>query len=476
MVGAQKSNRCDTCRKRKIKCDEDWPVCGQCKRSNRTCPPRSALKVVDEGVKLRSTGSSSDGEDGSSNTSLVVPHVNRRGKSPRVNSPISLPLTPAEQLAFDLVDSLKADDKSYSLNVIGEFVRDVPRHIGRSEALDSVTACMLVTHKHILSGRPNNWQIHPRLYSTALQNVRCALVDPQNWASAVTLCATVLLHRIEALYGILPNTNIEVHAAGLAALHRKRGPPKSGDRLDIQATVDSHISIIQHAINEHEDCFLASPKWAVVLDERNGRSDVQMIYYRLVRLMTLWPTLVRENSALRKGDLTIDREVALEKCLHVLEELSHIGCEVDDLLDSEKFIKVKPTTNKLDFVPMMFDVKDRLAAMLVAHYAMYSVIVHRLVLSHLRVLRRRHDTGLMEQELLRQCRRIWMLTEYSLAYKPMGLPIMSAILLLTYDLAEGPAAQDRIIGIVHELDDFRSMERFIDADKIRRGIAPLIGM
>ncbi len=57
-----------------------------------------------------------------------------------------------------------------------------------------------------------------------------------------------------------------------------------------------------------------------------------MAYHSLVRQMTLWPTLVRENAQLRQGDATVNADIALERAGQVLQELSRIDEKVDKLL------------------------------------------------------------------------------------------------------------------------------------------------
>ncbi|KAI1457956.1 hypothetical protein F4805DRAFT_467031 [Annulohypoxylon moriforme] len=475
MVGALKRNRCDTCRKRKVKCDECWPICGQCKRSNRFCPPRSALKIVDDGAKVRSamqgkmTPYPGRGDSSNSQSSGSILVGTNRNVNVDVNRPT--PLTPSERLAFGLINSLQVDNQSYRLSVIGEFMWEVPRHLGRSDALDAVTNCLIVTHKNVLDGGHQDSQIHPQSYNRALQSVRKAIIHPKSWSSSDTLCATILLHRLEAVFGTYPNFTIEVHAAGLAALLEKRGPPNSADKLDFQTTVDSHISI-------QKDCFLASPKWGLVLDEKNGRSDTQMIYYRLVREMTIWPTLVRENAQLQQGDLTINTNRVVEKGLCVLEQLRRIDDDLTKLLSSQKLMGIKPSEDTSSLVPAMFEVKDKLAAMLVCHYGMYSIVVHRIVLSQLYrgmggdgTQTQRH----LESEMMRQCKRIWMLIDYSRCHKPFGLPIMTPALMMTYGLAQGPVAQGRIIDIMNELDTFRFRNKYWDVDQISHNINSLLG-
>ncbi|KAH7030071.1 hypothetical protein B0J12DRAFT_323809 [Macrophomina phaseolina] len=59
MVGVPKSRGCATCRTRKIRqCDEQWPVCQQCRRSDRQCPGPSNPygKFMDEGPRQRARG------------------------------------------------------------------------------------------------------------------------------------------------------------------------------------------------------------------------------------------------------------------------------------------------------------------------------------------------------------------------------------------------------------------------------------
>jgi hypothetical protein len=113
----------------------------------------------------------------------------------------SIPLNSAERLCFALIDSLQSENRSYRLGIIGEFVWEVPRQLGRSEALENVTACMLDAHQELLRRGNGSGIINPKMYVNALQSLQYALHDPEKWRSCETLCATVLLHRIEV--GIL---------------------------------------------------------------------------------------------------------------------------------------------------------------------------------------------------------------------------------------------------------------------------------
>ncbi|CAG9939537.1 unnamed protein product [Clonostachys rosea f. rosea IK726] len=50
MPGIPKSKGCKSCKRRKIKCDEQWPTCTPCRRSCSRCPgPSSVFKFVHNG-------------------------------------------------------------------------------------------------------------------------------------------------------------------------------------------------------------------------------------------------------------------------------------------------------------------------------------------------------------------------------------------------------------------------------------------
>lgn len=158
-------------------------------------------------TKHRHTKSGSTGASASTHT---IPHISSNGsclsqsrEDIRIND--SMPLTQSEKLCFAFISSLELKNRSYNLSVMGEFVWHMPQHLGKSNALDSVTACLLAAHKKLLRGGNQSGMINPDMYSSALRSVRKALVDPQSWRSTNTLCATVLLHRLEVrtLYSTL---------------------------------------------------------------------------------------------------------------------------------------------------------------------------------------------------------------------------------------------------------------------------------
>jgi hypothetical protein len=110
---------------------------------------------------------------------------------------LSLALSPSERLCSAFVNVLKIENPPYSLLTLGEFTRYVPLLVGHGKAVDSVVASLLSSHERLLrSGDPSS-RIDPGLYTRALCNMQRELNDPERWRSSSTLCAAVLLHRME---------------------------------------------------------------------------------------------------------------------------------------------------------------------------------------------------------------------------------------------------------------------------------------
>jgi hypothetical protein len=137
----------------------------------------------------------------------------------------------------------------------------------------------------------------------------------------------------------------------------------------------------------------------------------------------------------------------------VLIELSKIGHDLGKLFESQNMIDTTPSSNPDDHVTTMFEVRDSLAAMLLCHYAMYCIVVHRILLSLLRgTANEQKEFEELEVEIQVQCHCVWKLINYSLCHRPLGLPIMSSALLFKYECAKQPLMQRYILAVMNELD------------------------
>lgn len=109
----------------------------------------------------------------------------------------TIPLSATERLSLGMINVICIETPSFSLRIIGQFIQQIPRLLGVSNALDSVVACLLASHDHLLRGGDPACRINEQLYSRALHQLQIALNDSDEWCSLSTVYATLFMHRIE---------------------------------------------------------------------------------------------------------------------------------------------------------------------------------------------------------------------------------------------------------------------------------------
>lgn len=192
--------------------------------------------------------------------------------------------------------------------------------------------------------------------------------------------------------------------------------------------------------------------------------------------MTLWPTLVRANSQVQKGDPAADADTLLTTTRHVLEQLSLLDCDMNKVIWRQSKLSPASSSNPNGLVPIKLQVEDPLAAMMLCYFASYSIVANRIALSTMKKLAcNRGVVEDFEHRIQHQCRRIWMLLEYSCSNKPLGLPIMPAALLVTYEPAKDPTARRRVLTALNELQCGRFGSTPWTAERIGLATAKLLG-
>jgi hypothetical protein len=160
-----------------LKCDQLKPLCSRCSRLHIMCVGSGQQRYKfkqQEGSLLLS---------------------NNR-KEPFQRPQISR--TPSNEqtlLAGALVDKFKkSTDLRYHLSwTYGGYLEDVPRRLGKSEALDAAVDALVCAHSHF--AKPHRALAPEALskYSRAIVTLRVCLNDPMLACTAETLCAVTLL-------------------------------------------------------------------------------------------------------------------------------------------------------------------------------------------------------------------------------------------------------------------------------------------
>ncbi|KAH8812699.1 hypothetical protein F5884DRAFT_315355 [Xylogone sp. PMI_703] len=476
MVGALRNNSCKTCRGRKVKCDQAWPICGPCMRSGRLCPPRPSLQVIDETELLRERLTKArsrkklirsqnqhrfQGED-------EKRCISRTSSPDAMSTRATLSLTPSERLSYSLIDSIHTEDPSSCLGILGIFISQIPRRLGTNVALDHVTECLLRAHTSLLRGDgPSKW-INRRLYVRALRSVQHAIKDPAEEQWSNTLCATLVLQRIEAAFNqsVVPEPGMSmkdwlghgelVHGAGVAALMQKMGPPKNKE--DAMIAIDGQACVIHRSVILGVDCFLSSAKWNAAFENVEGRTDLQILLHRIMRQMSVWPSLLRRKTVLRKGT-SIDPVADLStlwNASHKVKNVMHvIGEDLDALIEDRDMARVVPSISLLALVDKVYEFDENMPALLLCYQAMYSIVVLRIIWS---VTVDPDYLEELESELLYYSKRIWMLVDHGRRFRPLGIPILYTALVLTLESAD-EEVHECITQLVNELNgSFNDLE------------------
>lgn len=250
-------------------------------------------------------------------------------------------------------------------------------------------------------------------------------------------------------------------------------------------------------MTRREYCFLASDEWVNALDRpldnSSYSSSLKMIYFRLIRLMACWPTLVREYAELREGQCSGDQVEYLllyKRGCTVLEGLKYINHDLGSVIKDQNLITTAPSSRPNDPLPLMFQVKDTMAALAICHYAMVTIVVCRILIWLLQETQyaflsttttTHHKTAELQTEIITQCHRVWMLIEHGRRHKPLGLPIMPAALAFTLESAvDEPDLKRNVLEALGELGEAHVLqngawreEQVINIARAMRGEGPV---
>ncbi|KAB8336682.1 hypothetical protein FH972_020993 [Carpinus fangiana] len=131
----------------------------------------------------------------------------------------------------------------------GNFLEDVPRHLGTNEALDASAECLISAYS--LFCRKDNMLVKPILskYGRALSKLQQCLADPDKSHSTETLCATMVLmifevrSRTDDLLLSVP----DIHSGGAAKILKSRGRNGPKNELEDKLILTLRGPVVSHS-------------------------------------------------------------------------------------------------------------------------------------------------------------------------------------------------------------------------------------
>ncbi|KAK4224476.1 hypothetical protein QBC38DRAFT_485370 [Podospora fimiseda] len=158
MPGVPSSCGCNACRQSKKKCDQLTPSCSRCTRLGIHC--------VGSGERRYKF--------------ISALQLSRKVPSSRI-----------DQGASGLVSALQVTDVRFELGIYGPFMAELPRRLGRNEALDASVRALTKAYPSV-----HSHQLTPDMYKSygeALRHLCTALGNPATATSIETLCAVYLV-------------------------------------------------------------------------------------------------------------------------------------------------------------------------------------------------------------------------------------------------------------------------------------------
>lgn len=190
MVGVPRSSGCQLCRKRRVKCDEARPACGNCIRYGSECPGyERGMKFVVEKHKVKSKGSRFGKPSPSSSGS-----PSSTDSLPSTPAPISFVVSPTPVRGLFVNTMLDAAKLAIQKkDVTGFFSWMQLGKVGTTAGLDGAL-CSLAMHIVGKEMSDDNLVIQSRtIYGKSLQDLQRALQHRSRWKSSETLCTAILL-------------------------------------------------------------------------------------------------------------------------------------------------------------------------------------------------------------------------------------------------------------------------------------------
>ncbi|KAJ5169235.1 uncharacterized protein N7482_004829 [Penicillium canariense] len=236
MPGVPSSKGCDACRRVKKKCDELKP-CSRCRRLQILC-----IGSGQQRFKFKNT------ESGLTKMTQAEPRRTRAVISPATtvaNSFQILMQIPGDKLAALFANTLANTDVRYDITYYGVFLKEIPRRLGHSVALDASVKAVVTAYPYF---RHQNFGADAYMeYCNSLRALRESLNDPVQARSLDTLCAVYLISICQSWLGRYDD-KLKSHGEAIAHLLKITDLRKCKSSFEKEMIVTLTVPVILEAV------------------------------------------------------------------------------------------------------------------------------------------------------------------------------------------------------------------------------------
>ncbi|VUC21590.1 unnamed protein product [Clonostachys rosea] len=296
MTGVRRSQRCQNCRARKIKCDQNWPRCGHCQRTNRICSGPSPLtKFVDQSrglpsksdINSKSQTTPMGSGSGAESAILVNHHPLKpfndgsasygvfRLEAPCLEVPRARLTTSADRVSARLAGLLERGSEA-GVRIQMSYLPLLPQRLSRSACLRDCTGLFCYAWNGYRRREPVSKLLLTSHYNKAIRSLQLAINGGQAY-DVETFGAMVLLERASSLFGEgQPQSALAHRRAIRHVLQAKRGPA-IGDELDVSLTYENQwLKVKNPSIGRDEFHFIDTISKALPAVTQPSDSDVSL--------------------------------------------------------------------------------------------------------------------------------------------------------------------------------------------------------
>ncbi|KAI1117883.1 hypothetical protein F5Y14DRAFT_327186 [Nemania sp. NC0429] len=355
MVGvAGKSQACNTCRERRLKCDLRRPFCRKCAKAKRQCTGYDR----GERVFVNRTASSLSNDAPSVLSALrTARHLNATPAGPNPE---------ADLCRLFSASSNSSRDSCEFRRCALELLKDtyLPRHLSSesrqgsfswvygltdltqtSRLLDTSLFAFCFSQLHVTGNK--GISLYPCLdqYNVALQHLALDLDDPERRLQEETLAAIVVLSTCELF--VCPGANgWSTHARGISEILRLRGPGVARTPAWQHLVTRMRVLCTLEALTKQQgQMILENDIWRQVIKECGLNGPLDEVFHMIADVPTMLGQAVTLSSI---GDLSLFVKESAAVAQSMLQQVKTIETWLDDFLQD-------PATSRFWWIPSNAD-------------------------------------------------------------------------------------------------------------------------
>ncbi|CAG9945995.1 unnamed protein product [Clonostachys rosea f. rosea IK726] len=476
MVGIPRTKACQNCKRRRVKCDENWPTCSQCRRSKTPCPgpTTTSIRFVSHNgpESAKQIGTS---EQEPSSTAAKPEQAVRKSVIKRfvmVNpSPRTPPVAPVDHLSSCLATLLEYGPEGCTF-LQKSPIRYIPRRLSQSSpvVVDMISLFCSVWTDHCHQQPPS--QVTSRRYDIALRGLQNALqklpkgrVDRAQMID--TLTAITLLQKTQPLLSREADPSWGVHAVAIKHMMIEMGPPEKDDSFEAALVKENRSLLIRNRLagGPEVDFLNESPwkeamvrlgteDWLVDELEPFGSEDCFKLELRTPRMQDWADFIVRIRT---EGPYTEEMKglsaIVINEMLEHAELLRRtIGVTTKALLARGTMVVKTDPSELVAFMRKSYSFTHASAAAMFCTLVSVQVIVLR-SLYEFSVMYDGVPDEALYTEYRDVCGQIWMVIPYIHTLKPVTGLAMLGTISVTFEAAVGEE-REKVIDVVNHLDSY----------------------